>query len=224
MTTRFDLHVHSTRSRDGKGSIRELARAAAEAGLAGFAVTDHDAVWRESDLRAAADEAGVLIVPGCEVTALEGHVLAFGVTSGLPRRAPVRQTVQAIHDQGGVAAPSHPLRMFSGIGPSLLADLARQRVVTVAEARNGRDRRLVQENTARHVEAAGLAGIGGTDAHWVTDIGAAWTEIDDEAASWPDVVRALQHGACAAAGGRLARRQVAGHALSLPARYLRSRP
>jgi predicted metal-dependent phosphoesterase TrpH len=215
---RFDLHVHSGRSRDGKGTIAELAHAAAAAGLSGFSITDHDAVWREGEVEAAAAEAGVIIIPGCEVTALEGHLLAFGVTSALPRRAPVRDTVGAVTDQGGVAAPSHPLRMFSGVGPSLLATLAHEHIVRIAEVRNGRDRRLVQKNTARHVAVAGLAGIGGTDAHWVSDIGATWTEFPETPTTAAHAVRLLAQGWCRAGGGNLPRRKVAGHALSLPGR------
>jgi hypothetical protein len=65
---RADLHTHTTAS-DGTLTPRELVAAAARAGLAAVAVTDHDVTFGAAEAVAAGAEAGVEVVPGVEVSA-----------------------------------------------------------------------------------------------------------------------------------------------------------
>lgn len=78
---RFDLHTHSVYS-DGTTTPAEIARDVAEAGLAGFALTDHDTTSGWEDARAAALVHAVDFVPGIELTTHTGHrsahLLAYG--------------------------------------------------------------------------------------------------------------------------------------------------
>ncbi len=77
---RIDLHTHSDRS-DGTDSPREVVLAARDAALDVVALTDHDTAegWAEATL--AAEEAGVVLVPGMEISCqLAGrgvHLLAY---------------------------------------------------------------------------------------------------------------------------------------------------
>ncbi len=81
MTRRVDLHLHSTAS-DGTLSPRRVARAVAEAGLAGFALTDHDTTDGVEEACDAAREHGLRFLPAAELSANEPrrsvHLLAFG--------------------------------------------------------------------------------------------------------------------------------------------------
>ena len=76
----IDLHTHSTAS-DGARSPADVARAAKAAGLSAFALTDHDTVAGLADARAAASLAGIRLVNGVELSAVEGdtetHVLGL---------------------------------------------------------------------------------------------------------------------------------------------------
>lgn len=65
---RIDLHTHSNRS-DGTDSPADLVRKAADAGLDVVALTDHDSTagWAEAD--EAADEVGIRLVHGVEISA-----------------------------------------------------------------------------------------------------------------------------------------------------------
>lgn len=82
MPDRYDLHTHSVHS-DGTTSATEIAEGAAKAGLAGFALTDHDTIdgWQEA--RDAARAAGIDFIPGIELTTQHGgrsrHLLAYGI-------------------------------------------------------------------------------------------------------------------------------------------------
>lgn len=81
-TGRFDLHTHSSLS-DGTTSPAEVVAAAAAAGLAGLALTDHDTIEGWDEARAAAAEHGIDFVPGVEITTkhngFSAHLLAYGI-------------------------------------------------------------------------------------------------------------------------------------------------
>lgn len=77
---RIDLHTHSSAS-DGTDTPGDLVREAARAGLDVVALTDHDATSGWAEAQAAADEVGITLVPGLEIsTVLEHrgvHLLAY---------------------------------------------------------------------------------------------------------------------------------------------------
>ncbi|HEY2802978.1 MAG TPA: PHP domain-containing protein [Actinomycetota bacterium] len=65
---RIDLHVHTNRS-DGTFTPTEAVKLAAERGLDGIALTDHDTTEGLAEGRAAADEAGIELLSGVEFSA-----------------------------------------------------------------------------------------------------------------------------------------------------------
>lgn len=81
---RIDLHTHSTCS-DGRATPTQVMREAKEANLDYVALTDHDSTkgWVEAEI--AADELGLKLVPGIEVTSRaiiahpDGSVSKFSV-------------------------------------------------------------------------------------------------------------------------------------------------
>lgn len=76
----IDLHLHTTAS-DGRSTPDALVREAARAGLTTMAVTDHDTVGAIAAVRAAAAPAGLTIIAGIEITAVERgrdvHILGY---------------------------------------------------------------------------------------------------------------------------------------------------
>ena len=68
-----DLHAHSTAS-DGSRAPADVIREAKRIGLAAIALTDHDTVAGIPEAIAAAEELGVRVVPGVELSAVEGDV------------------------------------------------------------------------------------------------------------------------------------------------------
>lgn len=70
---RIDLHTHS-RASDGTQSPAELVRAAAGAGLDVVAITDHDSAAGWAEAAEAAEEVGIGLVRGMEIsTRYDGH-------------------------------------------------------------------------------------------------------------------------------------------------------
>jgi 3',5'-nucleoside bisphosphate phosphatase len=80
-----DLHTHSTAS-DGSDPPEHLPELAAEAGCAAMALTDHDTLAGVAPARRRAEELGVELVPGCEVSCEWApgtlHVLVYFVEPG----------------------------------------------------------------------------------------------------------------------------------------------
>jgi 3',5'-nucleoside bisphosphate phosphatase len=68
----IDLHTHSSAS-DGTDTPGDLVREAAAAGLDVVALTDHDAMSGWAEAREVADEVGITLVPGLEISTRFGH-------------------------------------------------------------------------------------------------------------------------------------------------------
>lgn len=83
----IDLHTHS-RASDGTDAPAGLARKAAAAGLAAFALTDHDSVAGLAEAGAKAEELGLEFVPGVEIAVWsdfgELHLLGLWVNPQAP--------------------------------------------------------------------------------------------------------------------------------------------
>jgi predicted metal-dependent phosphoesterase TrpH len=77
-----DLHTHSTAS-DGSRTPREVAEAAANAGLTAIALTDHDTLSGFLEARDAGSELGLRVIAGVELSAHQDdheiHILALHV-------------------------------------------------------------------------------------------------------------------------------------------------
>lgn len=75
-----DLHVHSTAS-DGSRRPADVVREAKRVGLAAIALTDHDTLDGLPEALATGAELGVRVVPGIELSAVEGdsetHILGL---------------------------------------------------------------------------------------------------------------------------------------------------
>lgn len=68
LQTQIDLHTHSNRS-DGFLAPAELVRRAHAAGVRVLALTDHDTIAGVADAQQAAEDHGIRLVPGVEISA-----------------------------------------------------------------------------------------------------------------------------------------------------------
>ena len=82
MTLRYDLHCHSTYS-DGLLKPADVARRAGVRGVDVLALTDHDETSGLAEARTAAQEAGVRLIDGAELSVswrdITLHVVALGI-------------------------------------------------------------------------------------------------------------------------------------------------
>src|SRR5262249_23521244 len=174
---KFDLHMHTTRhSPDSQMDPFTLLRRAKDIGLDGVVITEHDWLWTESELeelrRAATD---LVVLAGVEVSAREGHFLAYGVRNpfAVPRGIRAADLCREVHQQGGVVVAAHPFRWgqrFDQILRDERPDLDGLELMT-----NNMDddcrRRAAEIQRQRH-----LAGLGSSDAHSEDVLGVCYTE------------------------------------------------
>jgi hypothetical protein len=103
-----DLHAHTLHS-DGALTVAELATLAADAGLDFLAVTDHNTDSHHGELSQAGAAAGILLVPGQEVTTDRGHANAFGSIGWVDFRLPADDWMSTVDGRGGLLSINHPL-------------------------------------------------------------------------------------------------------------------
>ena len=182
-----DLHMHTTLS-DGACTPAEVARILAASGLAVAAVTDHDTVEGALRVREALCGRGPEIVIGSEVSTADGHVLALFVEHGLPAGRSARETVDLIHDRGGLAIAVHPYFPKHSVGK-----LAGTLPFDAVETLNGTPLGEVANVLARRRLARGArAVVGGSDAHTALMIGHVRTAFPGWTAA--DLRVAIEHG------------------------------
>lgn len=197
-----ELHAHSNASHDGRDPVELLLEQAAAVGLDGLAVTDHDTV--EASLRAAAiaGDYDLIGIPGLEVTTDAGHVLALGVREQVPAGQSFRETVERIHELGGIAVVPHPFQSSRhGVAANITEDeLALADAIEVYNSRllTGRANRRAERFAREH----GLPMTAGSDAHISEMVGQAPTQIDADDRTVEGVLSAIRAGRTSFEGKR----------------------
>lgn len=171
---KLDLHMHTTASCDGFIALEAAVLRAKSVGLDCIAITDHNAVLKNSAVKEMSRKHNFLVIPGSEIKTLSGEIIALDITEQIKPKMSVEETVDRIHEAGGIAIAAHPysfLLYHSGIGKKITA--SNLDAVEAFNARtfigNGITRNLALENN--------LSMVAGSDAHTLSEIGNAYTEV-----------------------------------------------
>jgi predicted metal-dependent phosphoesterase TrpH len=131
---RVDLHTHSLASPDGSLDAAAYGQMLASGKLDIIAVTDHDTISFAQDLAA---KLGPQIIVGEEITSNQGEIIGLFLQQPVPPGLSASQTVQHIHEQGGLVYIPHPFETVrKGISREVLDMIADQ--VDIIETHNGR--------------------------------------------------------------------------------------
>ena len=187
-----DLHLHTAHS-DGMASVAELIEhLEARTDLDVIAVTDHDSLRGALDARErwAHGSYRFEVVPGMEVTTIEGHLLALFIEEPVPCLRGVEETVDAVHRLGGLCVIPHPFTwMTRGMGlrhiRRVLANKADGVGFDGIETTNDTPAGRIGAAKAKALNSRefGLAEVGGSDAHFLACIGAGYTEFEGRTAA-----------------------------------------
>ncbi|HEY3397508.1 MAG TPA: PHP domain-containing protein [Armatimonadota bacterium] len=182
----LDLHTHGLYSHDSLESPEQMLLAAAQRGLSGIAITDHDVFGGVAQVQQAATQlkaqgrlpADFLIIPGEEVGSNEGHIVALFTTQAIPKKLSATETIARIHAQGGIAVAAHPL-IASGVG-----ELAKQLPFDAVELENSaQELSFLLAGAARQQQRRDFyAGVtkpllGGSDGHDPLVLGLCYTLV-----------------------------------------------
>ncbi|GEM_PF-564877 len=110
----LELHTHTHHSLgekvhyDGISKPEAMVRRASRLGIGALNISDHDTQKGLAEARKAGKKYGVLIIPGEEISSKQGHIVAVGISEAIPPGMDYRETIDRIHELGGVAIASHP--------------------------------------------------------------------------------------------------------------------
>ena len=185
-----DLHVHTNASRDGESSVEAVLAAAA--GLDAVAITDHDTT-EGSICALAAQNPGILIIPGIEVSTKQGHLLVLGTTQVLTPKQDVLTTIAEAKALGAVTIVPHPFhRWRHGVG------LRCKEALLAADAVEALNSRYIigtaNQKAAKMAKKYGRPVTAGSDAHNCKFVGFGVTEIEAEGRSVAAILDAIRAG------------------------------
>jgi predicted metal-dependent phosphoesterase TrpH len=182
---RADLHIHTLASDGTAGVVDILEHVEAKTELDVIAITDHERIDAAVAARAIARDRGmrVEVVVGEEVTTLGGHLLALWIEEPIKPFRSLRSTIAAVHDQGGLAIPAHPLVPYPLCAQGfvlrrLLADDERYRPDAIEAFNPTTLGRPWHGRVVRFAEEHGLARVGNSDAHSLEAVGIGYTTFE----------------------------------------------
>ncbi len=202
----IDIHTHTfPTSVDSFIDADELIEEAKRTGLDGVCITDHDGFWDQREVEDLSRRHNFLVLPGCEVTTEEGHLLVYGLRKyifGMHRAAFVKDKLDR---EQGVMVVAHPYRRTYRKGadtsPAAYHEMVERAarndvfdIVDAVEVYNGRG--LPEENAFSHEMAKwfDLPGTGASDAHHLDDLGSYATEFERRITCLDDLIGELRAG------------------------------
>ncbi|GAC1578460.1 MAG: hypothetical protein NVS3B24_10890 [Candidatus Dormibacteria bacterium] len=181
-----DLHMHTTCS-DGFSTPERLARHLLGLSLDVVSVTDHDTIEGSLRVRAALEGAGPEVVVGEEVSSNQGHILGLYLQSRVRPGMTAAATVDAIHEQGGLAVAAHPYQFPWAAGRSIVlgvGKLAWELPFDAVEVVNGAPAmEPVNLRARRHAARGDRPSMGGSDAHVIRGVGHVHTVFEGTTAA-----------------------------------------
>ena len=198
----LDLHTHSIKSDDGRAKVRNYCQwiRTRDVPIDGFVLTEHRQFDDASDYAELATEFDLTILKGSEVETEYGHVLVFGVTDALRAafdfadiHLPLARVIEACEAHGAVPVPCHPGRPRVGMHAHL-AEYGVPEGVHIVEVYNGGSRDGEDEIARAMAAEQGYLGIGGSDAHIVSQVGRCATRFPGPVRDESELVEALHAG------------------------------
>jgi len=189
---KIDFHVHTCYSKDSSITLEQLVCFAKKRGLDGVAVTDHNTVEGALKLKKTKK---ILVIPGIEVSTLQGHLLGINVTTPIPAKLTMQQSIQKIHEAGGVAIAAHPTAFYKSPATRKVKSYDAIEVMNASSVPFS----VLTYCSRKFAEKLNLPQTGGSDSHYAPEIGAAYTVVDSD----PDIdeiVKAIIHGSTFPAG------------------------
>jgi len=171
----IDMHVHTAVSSPcSRIDPRQLVEAAPRIGLDAVCVTEHEEMEGAEVARRLGEGAGFPVFRGVEVYTELGDMLVFGLhRARYPWQIPFKQLLSEVRKGDGAIIPAHPCRDSRGLHS-----------VDAIETHNGGSSPDSNAVAREYAEKYGLPGIGGSDAHFLMQLGRCLTvferEIGDE--------------------------------------------
>ena len=189
-----DLHIHTTHSDGTAGVHQVLAHVRNHTDLRLIAITDHDCIAGSKHAARVAQDYGIEVIVGEEISTRHGHLLALFTERHIAAQQSASETVTAIHAQGGLAIAPHPFdASVPSLGHSELALVLNELGLDGIEGFNGGVIWPLRKCNALAQRVGALWKlplVGGSDSHSLGTIGKGRTKF--EGATARDLYRAIK--------------------------------
>lgn len=196
----LDLHVHTIRySPCSQIHPADLIYTARLLGIDGFAITEHNQLWREEEveeLRRDTGEKEMIILRGQEIRSFDenniaGDILIFGYPESIETPISSKDLLKKIHAFDAVAIAAHPYRECLGLGDRIF-DLDLDGI----EIYNSNHTAQATRRAMAARDSLSCAGIGASDAHDLVHIGHYLTFFQRPITTEKELVREIKDRRC----------------------------
>ncbi len=174
----MDSHIHSEYSPDSSSKIDDILKVAAKRNIDIIAISDHNTVDGTNEVLKKTRNTDILAIPSIEISSSHGHILGFGCEENIPRDLSPEDTIDRIHDLGGLAIIPHPYCFYRH---GLLHNYKEKLNIDAIETRNARFIVGYCNNKAKNLSIKeNLPALGASDAHYYKFVGDCYSIIDCE--------------------------------------------
>ncbi len=163
---KFDIHVHTNISKCSNIKLEDLIKKIKKLSFDFVFITDHNTIFKSRY---------ECLLPGIEIKSAEGDILGLYVNEGIKKDLGVEETIELIHEQGGLAIAPHPwdifrqgVRNFNNYKFDAIEVLNSRPVIPFSN--------LITQKLAKKQVC-----LAGSDSHFIQEFGRAYnlSELDD---------------------------------------------
>ena len=176
---KMDSHIHSEYSPDSSSKIDDILKVAKKENIDVIAISDHNTVDGTSEVLRKTRNTDILAIPSIEISSTQGHILGFGCEENIPRDLTPEDTIDRIHDLGGLAIIPHPY-CFYRHGLLHKTDYKKLKIDAI-ETKNARfivgycNWKAKKLSKNEHITE-----LGASDAHYYKFVGDCYSMVDSE--------------------------------------------
>ncbi len=176
---KMDSHIHSEYSSDSNSKIDDILKTARSRNIDIIAISDHNTIDGTDEVLRKTKNTDILAIPSIEISSTDGHILGFGCEENIPRDLSPQETIDKIHDLGGLAIIPHPY-CFYRHGLLCKSDYKDLKIDAI-EIKNARFIVGYCNNKAKKLsKKEKIPQLGASDAHYWKFVGDCYSMVDCE--------------------------------------------
>jgi hypothetical protein len=194
-----ELHCHSTCIKlpyfplfyDAVQTVDQIIEQCLLKNIEVLSITEHDSLdgYRIAKKIIEKRKLPIVLIPGSEISTKDGHILAYGILKEIPKGLSAKETVDLIHEQGGLAVAAHPFIPFFSIKEKIF-DLPLDAVEGGCAAAN-KGANVKAMAAAKKMK---LPATSSSDAHSIYGMGKGKTIFNKKIKNWQEALVALKNG------------------------------